>query len=168
MGKQIPTVHVLHSRWGSSGTHTLTCETWYSLLLVIGPAPEDLPAQTHSTRVVHRYPTASHWIGMTAQRQPKGSAFALRVCGCAHVCVKLVVHQLSVNKQKSILLATFFAVSLYIIINQLIGQLIIQKTLMTLFSQNKTKKNDNFAKYVWKFGKYKHWIRCRYQLFSIG
>jgi len=50
---------------GISGGHTLTCETWYSLLQVTIHAPkEDLPVLTHSIRVVHRNPSANHWVGM--------------------------------------------------------------------------------------------------------
>ena len=69
---------------GTLGAHTLTCETWYSLLQVTSQYPMRIsPVMTHNTRVAQRLPSASHWLGMTAQRQPKG--FAL--CMCAFVQV---------------------------------------------------------------------------------
>jgi len=55
---------------------------------------------------------------------------------------------LLVNIQKLVLLATFFAALVSVIISLLIGQLIFQ-TLMTLFSKIRPKqcfKNDNFVK----------------------
>ena len=66
----MPTVHVLHmgeGPGGTSGAHTFTCETWYSLLQVTSPAQEDLPALTH---IAPEYrtgiPVLVHWVGVTA------------------------------------------------------------------------------------------------------
>jgi len=41
-----------------------------------------LPLLTLSTWVAHRCPSASHWVGMITQWQPRGFAFCVRVCAC--------------------------------------------------------------------------------------
>jgi len=73
MGLQVPTPSPV--RHG-----TASCR-----LLVL--SQEDLPALTHSTGVAHRCPSASHWVGMTTQQQPKGFTLSVFVCAHAHVCV---------------------------------------------------------------------------------
>ena len=58
-------VCVLHSRCGTLGAHTLTCETWYSLLWVTSPVPGGFTsADSQCLSSTQTCPSASHWVCM--------------------------------------------------------------------------------------------------------